>query len=110
MNTLLSILFPRVSQGLVRLRSVVGLTQNTNTMARLSTEEEIQVINKAISAIQTQKSVIADLRVQLGALPQENADLKAALEAADASDAQSDESLTALNAVSEAATETTPTE
>lgn len=108
MNTLLSILFPRVSRGLVRLRAAVGLNQNTKTMARLSTEEELEVINNAIAALENQKSVIADLRTQLGSLPQENAELKAALEAADASDAQSDEALSTLKGVLE--TEEEPTE
>jgi len=77
-------------------------------MARLSTEEELEVINSAISAIETQKGVIADLRTQLGSLPQENEALTAALAAADASDAASDEALSALKGVLEPEPEPTP--
>lgn len=93
---MLSILFPRLSQSLVRLRSVLGQPKNTNTMARLSTQEEIEVVNNAISVIQTQQGTIANLREQLGSLPEQNEQLQAALAAADESDAQSDEALTAL--------------
>lgn len=96
MNTFLSFLFPKVSRGLVRLRTTLGLTQNNTTMARLSTEEEVAVIEQAIRTIETQKAAIATLREQVGTLPQENAELKAALEAADAADATGDEALTAL--------------
>ncbi len=102
MNTLLSILFPRVSRSLVRLRSVVGLNQNI-PMPRLTTEEEVEVINTAISAIEFQKTVISELRAQLGGLPEENAELKRALAAADESDATSDEALSALKSAAEAA-------
>ena len=100
MNPFLQILFPRVSRGLVRLREVVGLNPNTN-MPRLSTEEEIAVIEGAVSAITTQREVIAQLREQLGSLPQENAELQAALAAADASDAETDEKLSSLKALLE---------
>lgn len=101
MSILLSILFPALSRSLVRLRSVVGLTQNNNTMARLSTQEEIEVVNNAISVIQTQQGTIANLREQLGSLPEQNEQLQAALAAADEADAQSDEALSSLKATLE---------
>ncbi|MFN0127088.1 MAG: hypothetical protein ACKV19_10445 [Verrucomicrobiales bacterium] len=99
MNLILKLLFPRLHQRLVSLRAVTG--QPNNTMPRLSTEEEIQVIEGAITHIETQKQVIAGLREQLGSLPAENEELKAALAAADASDAASDEKLSELRGVIE---------
>lgn len=103
MNTFLSILFPKVSRGLVGLRTTLGLTKNNTTMARLSTEEEVEIIEGAVRTIEKQKAAIAALKAQLGSLPQENADLQAALALADEADAVGDESLTALKGAVEAA-------
>jgi MoxR-like ATPase len=108
MNPFLRILFPRLHRSLVWLRAVVGQPTN-NTMPRLSTEEEIAVIEGAASLISTQRDVIADLREQLGALPKENAALTAALAAADAADAETDEKLSGLKGLLEPAQEPGPT-
>jgi len=106
MNPFLRILFPRLSRSLVWLRAVVGQPK-PNTM-RLSTEEEIQVIEGAATLITTQREVIANLREQLGSLPAENEELKAALAAADAADAAADEKLSGLKALLEPAAEPEP--
>ncbi len=68
-------------------------------MSRLNTEEEIAIIDGAITALTQQKEVIAQLRDQLGGLPEENEELKASLAAADASDATTDEKLVALKSL-----------
>lgn len=108
MNILLRFLFPRVSWGLVGLREVVGLNPNTYHMPRLSTEEELAIIQAAATAITTLLQSNAELTAQLGSLPAENEALTAALAAADAADAQGDEALSALKGVLEPAPEPEP--
>ena len=108
MNPFLRLLFPRLYWSLVWLGEDVGQPKNNN-MPRLSTEEELAIIQAAATAITSQREVIASLREQLGSLPAENEALTAALAAADAADAQGDEALSALQGVLEPAPTPEPT-
>ena len=107
MNPFLRFLFPRLYRSLVWLGEVVGQPKNTN-MPRLSTEEELAIIQAAATAITTLRESNAELTAQLGSLPAENEALTAALAAADAADAQGDEALSALKGVLEPEPEPTP--
>jgi chromosome segregation ATPase len=103
MNIFLATLFPRVSRDLVRLRESLEQPKTNKAMARLSTEEEVEVINNAIAALEANKATIASLREQLADLPEQNEALKTALQAAEDADATTDDALSGLKDAVEAA-------